>query len=160
MRVSSDFIIYVAKLALSLFSHKLLRIGHVADLASDELHAKSEIWKYEHPEACCFLKVALSWERLPVFGIVAMMWHFVRRFALWRHRSLTWPDLKMKKRSCNTFWGVRHVKFQFHRKRLRGNRCQSFRAHSGIVNANSVAGRGNWWGGGVDVALLAARSAC
>ena len=55
--------------------------------------------KCEYSGACYFLKVSSSWERLPDISSVEKLRHFVtvrRCTYLWRRRSVTWPDVKMK----------------------------------------------------------------
>ena len=99
---ASDFELYQVYCKMSNFSFPLgLGIangrGHVTDLTSDDLHEKSEIDKMWVPrglllfESFIFLrKIDWHWQRCKVH-----VWP--PEVYLWRHRSVTWPDLKMNK---------------------------------------------------------------
>ena len=63
--------------------------------------------KCEYPGACCFLKPSSSWERLSAIDSAVKLQHFVtvQRALTWCHRSVTWPDLKMKKNIMSSLNG-------------------------------------------------------
>ena len=72
----------------------------MTDLTSDDLHEKSETWKMWVPAGGLLLsesgiilrKIACHWQLCEV----AAFCDYVDVY-LWRHWSVTWPELKMKK---------------------------------------------------------------
>ena len=74
MRRSSDYVIYVAKWAISVFPHTLgMKWGYMTDLTSDNLHEKSEICKMWVPEGLLpfegfiiLVKITCHWQRCQI----------------------------------------------------------------------------------------------
>ena len=75
--------------------------GHVTSLTSDDMHEKSEINEMRVPEGLLLLlseifmflrKIACHWQRCKFTALC-----YRAEVYSWRHRPVTWPDLKMKR---------------------------------------------------------------
>ena len=105
MCLSSDYIMCVAKWAISGFPLSLIKgevSGHVTDLTSDHLHEKARctynMWDVSTRGFLPFesfvvlRKITCHWQRCDVAAFCDRAEAY-----LWRHRSVTWPNLQMKK---------------------------------------------------------------
>ena len=106
---SSDYRIYVAKWESSVLG---IGRGHVTDLTSQGLDCMKNLKfsKWEYPGAWNMLlspsfiimgKIACHWQRCKVASFCDSA-----EVYLWRHRSVTWYDLKMKKLIMSGMYGA------------------------------------------------------